>query len=61
MKNKVKPHVLESFRRYVLEGQRAEDVAAALGIPEANIYNQKRRVLTLLQKEIAVVREELGE
>ena len=42
-------------------GQRAEDVAAALGIPEANIYNQKRRVLTLLQKEIAVVREELGE
>jgi len=61
VKNKVKPHVLESFRRYVLEGQRAEDVAAALGIPEANIYNQKRRVLTLLQKEIAVVREELGE
>lgn len=61
IEGKVQPHVLESFRRYVLQGQPAADVAAALGISEANIYNQRRRVLTILQREVVTLRDELGE
>jgi RNA polymerase sigma factor (sigma-70 family) len=61
IEDKVQPHVLESFRRYVLQGQPAADVAAALGTSEANIYNQRRRVLTILQREVATLREELSE
>jgi RNA polymerase sigma-70 factor (ECF subfamily) len=61
IEGKVQPHVLESFRRYVLQGQPAADVAAALGTSEANIYNQRRRVLTILQREVSALRTELGE
>jgi RNA polymerase sigma-70 factor (ECF subfamily) len=61
VKERVQPHVSESFRMYVLEQQPAAKVAAALGIPEANIYNQRRRVLRMLQEEVAQIREELGE
>jgi RNA polymerase sigma-70 factor, ECF subfamily len=61
IEGKVQPHVLESFRRYVLQGQPAADVAAAMGTSEANIYNQRRRVLTILQREVSALRSELGE
>ena len=61
IEDKVQPHVLESFRRYVLQGQPAADVAAAMGTSEANIYNQRRRVLTILQREVSTLRSELGE
>ncbi|MFT5128731.1 MAG: RNA polymerase sigma factor (sigma-70 family) [Rhodothermales bacterium] len=61
IEDKVQPHVLESFRRYVLQGQPAADVAAAMGTSEANIYNQRRRVLTILQREVSALRAELGE
>lgn len=55
---KVRPHVYESFRRYVLNQEPATTVASEMGMSEANVYNQRRRVLNILEREIAELRTE---
>ena len=49
------PHVVAAFRRYALEGVRAADVAAELGMTEAAVFLAKSRVLRKLREEAGVM------
>jgi RNA polymerase sigma-70 factor (ECF subfamily) len=53
----VRPRVLEktweAFRRQVLEGKRADIVAAELEIPLNSVYVARSRVLSILRREAA--------
>jgi len=53
----VRPRVQEktwdAFRRQVLEGQRADDVAAELDMPLNSVYVARSRVLSILRREAA--------
>jgi RNA polymerase sigma-70 factor (ECF subfamily) len=53
----VRPRVLdktwEAFRRQVLEGQRADVVAADLDMPVNSVYVARSRVLSILRREAA--------
>jgi RNA polymerase sigma factor (sigma-70 family) len=47
------PATWEAFRRLTLEGQRAADVAAGLGLTANAVYIAKSRVMARLQQEVA--------
>jgi RNA polymerase sigma factor (sigma-70 family) len=61
IKKKVKPHIFESFRLYVLEKHSADQVSEILGIPKDNIYEHRRRLVAMLREEVASLRADLGE
>ncbi len=61
VKERVKPHIYNSFRMYVLEKRSADEVSRSLNIPKDNIYEHRRRLTELLQKEVALLRNEWGE
>ncbi len=48
---RVEPFTWEAFRRQVLDGQRADAVAAALGMPINSVYVARSRVLSALRRE----------
>lgn len=48
--SEVKPETIEAFRRYALDGQPAEAVAEALGIPTSAVYVAKHRCLARLRE-----------
>lgn len=61
VKGKVSPHIFESFRLYVLEGNSADVVAQRLKIPKDNIYEHRRRLVSMLRDEVTAIRSEMGE
>ncbi len=61
IKQKVKPHIFESFRLYVLEKHSADQVSKMLSIPKDNIYEHRRRLIAMMREEVASLREALGE
>jgi RNA polymerase sigma factor (sigma-70 family) len=48
----------QAFRQTALEGKKARDVAATLGMSVASVYVAKSRVLGLLKKCVCLLREE---
>ncbi len=48
----------QAFRQTALEGKKARDVAAMLGMSVASVYVAKSRVLGLLKKCVCLLREE---
>ncbi len=61
IKTKVKPHIFESFRLYALEKKSADSVSSILNIPKDNIYEHRRRIISMLKDEVNLLRSELGE
>ncbi len=52
VKLRVKPHTWQAYERTAVERQPAADVAGALGMPVAEVYVAKSRVLKLLREEV---------
>lgn len=48
---RVEPLTWEAFRRQVFDGQRADAVAASLGMPINSVYVARSRVLSALRRE----------
>ncbi len=61
IKNKIKPHIFKSFSLYALEKKSAQDVSLILNIPKDNIYEHRRRIISMLKDEVSLLRSELGE
>lgn len=47
------PKTWEAFRRQMFDGQRADQVAAELGMPLNSVYVARSRVLSTLRQEAA--------
>lgn len=61
VKEKVQPHVYQSFTLYVLEKKPVEEVAAKLGISRNTIYEQRRRLVAMIKREVDAIRADWGE
>ncbi len=61
VRDRISRHIYESFRLYVLERKSADHVSAALDIPKDNIYEHRRRVISMLRDEVAAIRRDMGE
>ena len=57
-KSEVQDVTWQSFQRTAVEGQRAEDVAAALGVPVGTVYTAKCRVVARMRNLIAELDDE---
>lgn len=57
VRGEVHPRTFEAFRRYVLEGETVESIAADLALSPEGVYDAKRRVLRRL-RELRPVLEE---
>ncbi|QEG21592.1 RNA polymerase sigma factor [Mariniblastus fucicola] len=58
VKNEVRENTWLSFRMTALEGQKAEQVAEALGVSVGTVYTAKCRVVARIRNVIAVMGEE---
>ncbi len=62
VKKRVEPLTWKSFHLFVLKGQRAQEVATRLGIPNRSaVFKQKERVLGILKEEVKKVMDEIGD
>ena len=61
VRRKVNETTFRSFSRYVLEGRPAEEVSRELGLTANAVHQHRSRVIDLLRREMARIREELGE
>jgi RNA polymerase sigma-70 factor (ECF subfamily) len=50
---RVKPHTWQAYRRTVVDGVAAAEVAAAIGMPVAEVYVAKSRVIKMLREEVS--------
>jgi RNA polymerase sigma-70 factor (ECF subfamily) len=58
---KVSQTTFRSFSRYVLDGCAAAAVGQELGLTANAVHQHRSRVIELLRREMALIREELGE
>jgi len=62
VRERVEPVTYRSFEMYVLEERPTAEVQAALGIDDRNtVYQQRSRVIRLLEAEVHRLRLEVGE
>ena len=61
VKAKIQPSTYEAFEMYVLNNNKAEDVAKRFNIEINALYRQKNRVLALLRKEVVKIKDEIGD
>jgi DNA-directed RNA polymerase specialized sigma24 family protein len=50
VKNQVEPHTWDAYVRTAVRGEKAPTVAAALGLPVANVYKAKSNVMKMVKK-----------
>ena len=61
VKERVQPHVYESFTRYVLQREPVDRVAEALGISKNSIYEHRHRLIIMIKSEVELIRADWGE
>ena len=61
VRKRVNPRTYRSFEMYVIEERPVSEIQAALDIKANTVYQHRNRLIGLLQREIAHVKEEMGE